>query len=44
MPEINLNPRPETSYELYRRGLDLLVRGDFAAAAGPLGKGGARVP
>lgn len=44
MPEINLNPRPETSYELYRRGLDLLERGDFAAAAVPLGKVAAREP
>ena len=34
----------ESSYELYRRGLELLERGDFAAAAVPLGKVAAREP
>lgn len=38
------NKQPETSYELYQRGLDLLENGDFAAAAVPLGKVAAREP
>lgn len=34
----------ETTYELYRRGLDLLENGDFAAAAVPLKRVAAREP
>lgn len=38
------NRSNETSYELYRRGIDLLESGDFAAAAVPLAKVAAREP
>lgn len=38
------NHQNENSYDLYRRGLDLLESGDFAAAAVPLGKVAAREP
>ncbi len=34
----------ESSYELYTKGLELLERGDFAAATVPLGKVAAREP
>lgn len=34
----------DSSYELYRRGMELLEHGDFAAAAVPLGKVAAREP
>lgn len=36
--------REDSSYELYRRGIELLESGDFAAAAVPLGKVAAREP
>lgn len=34
----------ESTYELYTKGVDLLERGDFAAATVPLGKVAAREP
>ncbi len=37
-------PQGESSYELYQRGIELLERGDFAAAAVPLAKVAAREP
>lgn len=45
MPRSSHNPEPtDTTYELYQRGLELLERGDYAAAAVPLGKVAAREP
>ena len=44
MSQIDHNQPTESSYELYQRGLDLLEKGDFAAAAVPLGKVAAREP
>ena len=37
-------PADDSSYELYKRGLELLESGDFAAAAVPLSKVAAREP
>lgn len=34
----------ESSYDLFKRGIELLERGDFAAATVPLGKVAAREP
>ena len=36
--------RADSSYELYRRGIELLESGDFAAATVPLGKVATREP
>lgn len=45
MAEIGPNAaREDSSYELYQRGIELLERGDFAAATVPLGKVAAREP
>ena len=38
------NQRNESTYELYQRGVDLLEKGDYAAAAVPLGKVAALEP
>lgn len=35
---------PDAAYDLYRRGMELLENGDFAAAAVPLGKAAALEP
>jgi Flp pilus assembly protein TadD len=35
---------PESTYDLYRRGMELLENGDYAAAAVPLGKAATREP
>jgi Flp pilus assembly protein TadD len=35
---------PEETYDLYRRGMSLLERGDYYAAAVPLGKAALREP
>ncbi len=45
MSQLSHNNQPnESTYELYQRGVDLLEKGDFAAAAIPLGKVAAREP
>ena len=38
------NPKQESTYELYTRGVELLERGDYAAAAVPLRKVASREP
>lgn len=35
---------PDSTYDLYRRGMSLLERGDYDAATVPLGKAAAREP
>lgn len=45
MPEnFEKSTRDGSTYELYTRGIELLERGDFAAATVPLGKVAAREP
>jgi Flp pilus assembly protein TadD len=38
------DPRPESTYSLYRRGMELLEDGSFEAAKGPLEEAARRAP
>ncbi len=45
LPEQDSGPEgPDSTYDLYRRGMSLLERGDYDAATVPLGRAAAREP
>jgi Flp pilus assembly protein TadD len=44
VPDSTEKPRPESTYTLYRRGMELLEDGSFEAATGPLAEAARRAP